>query len=161
MSECDAGQTRPAGPSLDNRGVYCLRAAIAAEPVLRDLADLLGGLHIVPLWQHLAMSPLTGAPIVGLQRVLAACSATGPVAHVEAGYFGGVGTQSATVWDGGTVALGPLYLAEGEPQPADGSPISRALRHLGASRGEHADEFDAVGLGRHRDTASWLPSQTE
>ena len=53
--------------------------------------------------------------------------------------------------------IGPLHLAGGEPIPAEGSPISRALRRLGVVKGEHFDEFDAVGLGRHRETVSWLP----
>ncbi|WP_424185371.1 hypothetical protein ACOBQX_26230 [Actinokineospora sp. G85] len=93
----------------------------------------------------------------GFDDALAACSTTGPVAYVEAEFFGGPGTQSAQVWDGGKVVLGPLHLAEGEPSPAEGSPISQALRRLGVTKGDHFDEFDAVGLGRHRDTEDWLP----
>lgn len=75
---------------------------------------------------------------------------------LEAEYFGGIGTQGAQVWDGGTVVLGPLHLAEGEPFPPGGSPISRALRRLGTVKHGHLDEFDAVGLGRHRVTDEWL-----
>ncbi|MFF1615049.1 hypothetical protein ACFVYA_45435 [Amycolatopsis sp. NPDC058278] len=93
----------------------------------------------------------------GFGHALAAGSADGPVAYVEADYFGGSGTQSAQVWAGGQVVLGPLRLAVGEPIPAEGSPISRALRRLGVVKGEHFDEFDAVGLGRHRETDDWLP----
>jgi hypothetical protein len=78
------------------------------------------------------------------------------VAYIEADYFGGVGTQTAQVWDGGKMALGPLHLAEGEPSPTTGTPISQALRRLGATKGNHVDEFAAVGLGRHRDTDDWL-----
>jgi hypothetical protein len=38
------------------------------------------------------------------------------------------------------------------------APLSRrALRRLGAVKGEHFDEFEAVGLGRHRGTGDWLP----
>ncbi|MET8030591.1 hypothetical protein [Streptomyces avermitilis] len=33
-----------------------------------------------------------------------------PVAYVEADYFGGVGEQQAAVWDGETIALGPLHV---------------------------------------------------
>ncbi|MGA5322152.1 hypothetical protein ACPCIU_17160 [Streptomyces seoulensis] len=36
----------------------------------------------------------------------------GPVARVEAEFFGGLGEQWATVWEGGGVVLGPLHLAE-------------------------------------------------
>lgn len=41
--------------------------------------------------------------------------------------------------------------------PAEGSPISRALRWPGVDAGRHFDEFDAVRLGRHRETDDWLP----
>lgn len=156
--------------------MYRLHAAIAAEPVLRELADSLMHARVVPLGQHLSLLAMTDALFdaatsagalcldgfwkapAGFRQVLAACSAHGPVAYVEAEYFGGVGAQCAQVWDGGTVVLGPLNLADKEPFPVDGSPISQALRRLGAAKGEHADEFDAVGLGRHRDTDDWPSS---
>ncbi|WP_370963784.1 hypothetical protein [Amycolatopsis sp. cg9] len=154
---------------------YQLQATVATEPVLRKLAGMVEDACIVPLAQHLWLLPMTGALFdavavagaaelegfwkapAGFGHALTACSAEGPIAYVEADYFGGSGTQSAQVWDGGRVSLGPLHLAEGKPIPAEGSPISRALRRLGVVRGEHFDEFDAVGLGRHRETDGWLP----
>jgi hypothetical protein len=111
---------------------------------------------------------VTGAPQLdgfwkapaGFGSALAACSANGPVAYVEAEYFGGVGEQSVEVWDSGKVVLGPLSLAEKAPIPAADTPISQALRRLGVTKGDYHDEFDAVGLGRHRDTDDWLPSSS-
>ncbi len=64
------------------------------------------------------------------------------------------------VWDAGQVVLGHLHQAEDAAIPDVGTPISRALRRLGVTKGVHQDEFDAVGLGRHRDTEHWLPSTT-
>ncbi|MEU8415793.1 hypothetical protein AB0C24_23655 [Amycolatopsis japonica] len=154
---------------------YRLQAVIASDNVLRDLADTVEEANIVPLSQHLALLPMSdayfdavtvpGAPkLVGFWKVprgfgsrLVACSATGPVAYVEAEYFGGTGTQTAQVWNDGEVVLGPLQLAEKQPIPASGSPISQALRQLGVVKGDHVDEFDAIGLGRQRDTDDWLP----
>jgi hypothetical protein len=156
--------------------MYCLQAVIATESVLRELVGSIEEARIAPLRQHLSLLPVTdalshavaiaGAPgltgfqkaPVGFDRLLAAGSTTGPVAYVEAEYFGGVGTQTAQVWRAGKVVLGPLHLAEGEPAPAAGTPISQALRQLGATKEDQADEFDAVGLGRHRDTDDWLSS---
>ena len=69
----------------------------------------------------------------GLGRLLAACSATGPAAYVEADYFGGTGTQAAQVWHAGKVVLGPLHKGERESPAVGGSPISQALRRLGAA----------------------------
>jgi hypothetical protein len=154
--------------------MYCLQAVIATESVLRELAGSTTKACIIPLGQHLWLLPMTdalfdavavaGAPELngfwkapaGFDRLLSACSEAGPVALVEADYFGGAGTQTAQVWDAGKVVLGPLRLAMGEPSSTTGTPISQALQRLGAARGNHVDEFAAVGLGRHRDTDGWL-----
>jgi hypothetical protein len=82
------------------------------------------------------------------------------VAYVEADYSGGVGEQSVEVWDSGKVVLDHLHLAAKAPVPAAGTPIAQALRRLGVAKGDYHDEFDAVGLGRHRDTDDWLPSSS-
>jgi hypothetical protein len=152
---------------------YSLEAVIATEPVLCELVGSVRQASIVPLGQRLSLLPMrdeffdavtvVGAPALdgfwkapaGFGNVLAACSARGPVAYVEAEYFGGVGTQAALVWDSGAMVLGPLFEGEDESLPG-GSPISQALRRLGAVRGDHSDEFEAVGLGRHRDTDNWI-----
>ncbi|MFJ3302879.1 hypothetical protein ACIPSA_07140 [Streptomyces sp. NPDC086549] len=128
---------------------YELRAVIAGEALLRAVA----GDRVAPLGQGLSLMPMRDD--LGGAR-LAEWSARGPVALVEAEYFGGVGEQQAAVWDGGALALGPLRVEEGEPFPADGSPISQALRRLGVQAGDGQDEFAAVGLGRHRSTGRWL-----
>jgi hypothetical protein len=158
--------------------MYRLRAVIATEQMLSELAGTIENAHdahIVFAGQHLSLLPMTdvlfdavtvaGASLPdglwkvppALDRMLAACSANGPVAYVEAEYFGGTGEQAAQVWDSGEVVLGPLRLGEEESFPATGSPISQALRRLGVAKDNHYDEFDALGLGRHRDTQDWLP----
>jgi hypothetical protein len=38
--------------------------------------------------------------------------------------------------------------------------LNRALRHLGVIAGDGGDEFDALGLGRHRCTQAWLKTAT-
>src|SRR5438552_14600273 len=118
---------------------FCLEAVIAGEAVLRRLAE---DARIVPLHGPLSMLPMTdeyfdavsvpGAPELegfwkapaGFGRSLGACLELGPVAYVEADYFGGAGTQSAQVWHRGTVVLGPLRVAVGKRPPAAGSLVS-------------------------------------
>ncbi|MFE7188987.1 hypothetical protein [Kitasatospora sp. NPDC057541] len=95
---------------------------------------------------------------VGLERRLAAWSKAGPIACVEADFFGGTGTQRAALWADGRLALGPFTSGEPGPFPPEGSPISRVLRHLGVhlpAGTADRDEFDAVGLAAHRTTAAW------
>src|SRR5690348_4372397 len=108
--------------------MYSIQAVIATGPVLHELASALPGASIVPLAHGLSLAPMTDVLLdvlaktpADLGSVLAACSTAGPVAYVEAEYFGGVGSQLAEVWDAGKVVLGPLHLAEGEPPSADGS----------------------------------------
>lgn len=140
--------------------MYCLQAVVVTESARAELLASVEGARLVPLGYHLSLMPLPETlPEAGEFRIaLAACSEHGAVAYVEAEYFGGVGTQSAQVWDRGETVLGPLHLAEDEPALAAGSPISQALRRLGVAKGDHFDEFDAVGLGRHRHTGDWLSS---
>ena len=156
---------------------YELRAVIAGAEVLRGIARELPAARSAPLGQGLALMPLTGALVDslaaggadgttgpsgfewlpgGFDGRLAAWSAAGPVACVEAEYFGGVGEQRAAVWDGGGLVLGPLLAEEGEPFPADGSPVSQALRRLGVRAGAGEDEFSAVRLDRHRYSERWI-----
>ncbi|MBU2664226.1 hypothetical protein KOI35_12055 [Actinoplanes bogorensis] len=58
-------------------------------------------------------------------------------------YFGGVGDQWACVF------------VAGRRQETDGT-INDALRVLGVRAAGDADEFDTVGLGRHRTTPEYL-----
>ncbi|MGW0770932.1 hypothetical protein [Streptomyces sp. NPDC002676] len=153
---------------------YELRGVVGAESVLRTMTGELPGARSVPLGQGLSLMPMTddlfdsvtdGGPARalgfwwlpgGFDVRLAEWSGRGPVAYVEAEYFGGVGEQQAAVWADGGLVLGPLRVAEGEPFPEAGSPVSRALRRLGAVARGGEDEFSAVGLGRHRYPARWL-----
>ncbi|MDO3410515.1 hypothetical protein QWJ34_12155 [Saccharibacillus sp. CPCC 101409] len=73
-------------------------------------------------------------------------SANGTVAYAEAEYFGGWGDQTCRVWDRGIELL-----AEDR---RDGA-INHALQKLGVTRAEGKDEFDTVGMGRHRQVRCW------
>lgn len=85
-----------------------------------------------------------------------------PLAYVETDYFGGDGWQAAVAWVEGCVVYGPARttdLYEGGrlvPTPLLDGAINRAVRHLGVDRGAVRDEFDALGLGRHRSNERWL-----
>ncbi|MFI6494367.1 hypothetical protein [Streptomyces sp. NPDC050564] len=153
---------------------YDLQAVIADGEALRDAARDLPAARLASIGQGLSLMPMTdalfdsvtnnsGVGALGFwrlpgrfEKVLADWSAGGPVAYVEAEYFGGVGEQRAVVWDGGTIVLGPLHVEEGQPFPPAGSPISRALRRLGVVAGAGEDEFSAVGLDRHRHREGWI-----
>lgn len=155
---------------------YVLQGVIASARVLMPcrgyvhgvVAELNQGLCLAPMTRELFDEVKHGDKVhrgfaacrffpPGFEATLAAWSAVGPVAYVEAEYFAGDGSQFAVVWHDGALTLGPLYRGEDDPPPDRGcSPISQALRRLGAVAGERFDEFDAVGLGLHRDVDGWL-----
>jgi hypothetical protein len=148
---------------------YVLQAVIAGDDLLRSAAQQVPGARIASLGQGLSLLPMTSEVLdavsdgsvsrslgfwrlsADFERKLAEWSAVGPVAYVEAEYFGGAGEQRAVVWVDGALAWGP------SDQRALGiSPISQALRRLGATSGADQDEFTAVGLDRHRHNDGWI-----
>ncbi|MGW2255270.1 hypothetical protein ACWCXH_34565 [Kitasatospora sp. NPDC001660] len=156
---------------------YELRALIGTLELLTVAAAEVPAARVAPLAQGLALIPATPAFLSafrtggderksdggagfawhpeGFELRLAAWSKASPIACVEAEFFGGTGTQRAAVWSDGRLELGPLTSAF-ELFTAEGSPISRALRQLGARVEEgRTDEFGAVGLDAHRSTDGW------
>jgi hypothetical protein len=153
---------------------YTLEAVICPTTVLSVVTQDQPGMVIVPLRQGLSLVPMTdelfdeltdGSPNRphgfwkfpgGFEHVLRSWSSRGPIAYVEAEYFGGVGRQCSAVWNSGTLTFGPVAIEDGQPVPDAGTPISQALARLYVVRGGHHDEFEAAGLSQHRRTEDWL-----
>jgi hypothetical protein len=89
----------------------------------------------------------------GLQALAAEISHRTPVAYISTYYFGGQGGQDAVVWDKGSVRFSPS--TKGYSQGWPNSPISQALRMIGVVAEGGQDEFDSLGLGKHRKTHKW------
>ncbi|WP_157538926.1 hypothetical protein [Hydrogenophaga flava] len=119
--------------------------------------SLKASLHMLPLGDDAAkfhgipLLPFTDegeteapSPLARLCEVL---SQNRTIAYIEAEIFGGSGTQASVIFSNGVQV--------GQPIVADDA-INQALRGLGVSKGNAFDEFEAVGLGRHRDTDRWL-----
>jgi hypothetical protein len=153
---------------------YDLQAVVAGDEILRCASRDIPGARLAPLRQGLALMPITdglfdavtdGSTVGalgfwrlpgGFEAVLAQWSAAGHVAYVEVEYFGGVGKQRAAVWAGGVLAWGPVDAPAKRRFSRAVSPASQALRQLGARSGWGEDEFDAVGLDRHRNNDAWV-----
>jgi hypothetical protein len=89
----------------------------------------------------------------GLHALAIEISHDCPVAFVSTCYFGGQGSQNALVWDSGSLRFSPTTPRYDQGWP--NSPISQALRAIGVVAEEGMDEFDTVGLGKHRHTHRW------
>ena len=128
-------------------------ALVPLTPVLTDDVDELTWLDR----RRLAPSPHPSLS-AGVAAVLAEASAAGPLAYVETDSFGGVGEQHAAVWERGAVVLGPLASRTAwdderlDLAPPEAQAINRALRRMGVTTRGGQDPFDALGLGRYRDT---------
>lgn len=81
-----------------------------------------------------------------LERVIRDASDGAQLAYIETDYFGGIGTQSAIGWENGAVACGPFG------SNSNVRPIDTVLAWMGAVANTGSDEFDALTLGRFRDT---------
>lgn len=168
----------PEAPYRDLVG-YALEAFLAPPAVARQIAAEVGGTRAVDLYAQFALVPLgrnavsalspgdeevmsllTAQPLPErLADLLRRVSLQGPVAYVEADFFGGIGTQGAIVFDRGEVVFGPVVDPRPVPvHPSQGRAINQALRMMGVDRGSAVDEFAALDLGRHGETAEWLTS---
>ena len=82
-----------------------------------------------------------------VKSLCAKYSVNGQMAYVEAEFFGGEGVQGCAVFRNGETVLGPVV---------GDAAINEALIMLGAGKLTSGDEFDAVGLNRHRNTDAWV-----
>jgi hypothetical protein len=83
-------------------------------------------------------------------------SHNGSVACVNTYYFGAQGGQEALVSDKGSLRFSSA--SPGHDQNWPNSPISQTLRIIGVVAEQGMDEFDTVGLGKHRETHRWAKS---
>jgi len=144
---------------------YSLQALIAQQGVFPS--SLPEGLEIIELQENMQMIPLGtsvqeryGIPflpltddgatemLVSLRSLCQKIGADAKVAYIEAEIFGGMGTQANAIIERNGDVSGPVIAVDA---------INSALRCLGVKPIKGQDEFDAVGLGKHRDTDNWLP----
>jgi hypothetical protein len=153
---------RAAGDKIKNKMGYYLQALIGKNQTLKVNALLFQSARFVLLEQDIAMIPITEelceeidaiSQVEGFYKLspeieewAKRISASGFVAYVEAEFFGGDGGQGAIAWNAGYRVLEPIN---------EQNAINRVLKLLGVDRKNAYDEFDAVGLGKHRDTNDW------
>ena len=73
-----------------------------------------------------------------------------PVAYIEADYFGGVGQQSVIMIDKENIILDVRAKDSGY------GAINLILKEFGVIRERNLDEWDTIGLLRHRHTDDWI-----
>lgn len=145
---------------------YSIQAFVALQGTLN--ADTSNGLQVIPLDNGVEIIPigsttrkLYGIPFLPLTdegsgelpaTLLELYSSLGsqrPVAYIEAESFGGSGAQAHV--------LISEYGAGAGVNVSDRA-INDALAWLGVQPRNGKDQFDTVGLGKHRETDGWLAS---
>jgi hypothetical protein len=154
---------------------HCIQALIAPRRVLEEARATFPMAVVCPLPQDFALVPITdalddallasafGQVVDAAEEVVTPTIAAfasylsrhGSVLWVSTDYFGGRGGQDAVMW---TLEHEVLCLGD---TPDDmsawpDSPISLALRRLGVVAADGQDEFDTLGLGRHRSNEAWV-----
>lgn len=132
------------------------RPEVLAHAIARRPVALADGFALVPLerdwFQAFDADPLNVEHVLPVMIPFALeASAHGPIAYLHIETFGGAPDQCVVVWDGGEVVM-----AEQVEEATDDLPSNAALRLLGVVAPDGQDEFDTLGLGRHRDTDDWL-----
>lgn len=109
---------------------------------------------VVPLAQGFAFLPLDNDLYEEIYKVnrypmkwLAKRLDEAPLVWIETDYFGGFGKQSAILWKDGK--------KKRFREVAMDSAIDKALKELGVVCENDNDEFDMLGLGKHRSNESW------
>ncbi len=132
--------------------IFALRpeAQIFVVPLSDDLQDDLHSQFGTGDWLERGPRISTGD-----MAFAAKASRLAGVGYLETEYFGGDGEQSAVLWKGGELAVGPLCFAingkdSGIGRPRSLWPINVVLRGLGFVATSFADEFEAFGLGDYR-----------
>jgi hypothetical protein len=133
-------QTLKANVSLfQNARIVLLEHDIAIIPITDELCEEIDAINQIEVEGFNKLSPK-------IEEWAMRISATGLVAHVVAEFFGGDGGQSAIAWNASSRVLGPIFEQDS---------INQVLKLLGVDRKNAHDEFNAVGLGIHRDTHDW------
>ena len=145
---------------------YVLQAILAKEEIIARLCTELKAGKTIGLEQGFAMIPVDAklADIIDpakdsesiddfimltdtLEKTLLEGLKEAKFAYLESEFFGGSGGHQGIVWEAGKRILKVSESYTG---------ANRILQKLGVNRTSQLDEFDCLGLGRHRSVDDWL-----
>ena len=154
---------------------YELQAAVAAAPLIAEMARRFQRAVAVPLNQGLALIPASGSwlgevtqPGEGrpfpafdllswsLAGFLREASVRGPVVYLEIEETQDLTFEAAVGWSGGELALPPRVLRPGEARPPGGGPVVEAFRLLDVAGEPGQDDWASFGLYQFSHMEQWL-----
>lgn len=90
--------------------------------------------------------------LLALSSVGCLVSENAKVAYIEAEFFGGDGMQASMVFENGKITL---------DKTVSRNAINSALHYLGVEKLTYIDEFEALRLGKYRNTEQWITTKNE
>ncbi len=86
-----------------------------------------------------------------VKSLLEKYSSGGMLAYMETDYFGGVGSQTAILYENGRLRISPIQTNDFTLWTKDDNrAINIILKELGVKKEDDFDEFDSVGLNGYR-----------
>lgn len=145
---------------------YNLKAFIGQVENLGSVTARFKNAKLISLTQQIALIPMTGDLFneingyrannnidgyeyltTNIELEILKTIHTGLIAYIEVEYFGGIGVQNGILWKNGK-----RKLEHSGPKDA----VNSILQQFGITRSKSRDEFDTVGLNRHRYTEDWI-----
>lgn len=145
---------------------YNLKAFIGQVERLEPVTSRFKNAKLISLNEQIALIPMTGDlfneindyrtnnNIDGYEYLTTAIESeilktinTGLIAYIEVDYFGGVGIQNGILWKNDK----RIFEHRGTKDV-----VNSILQQFGITRSKSGDEFETVGLNRHRYTEDWL-----
>ena len=121
--------------------VYLINKSDLRNSTINSVIDGTDDNHSEIVWTELKEGILLTTDIIGFKKF----RKDKMVAKIRTDYFGGIGCQSAKVFENGKKILN-----QDDEYDSRLNPINSALKLLGVVRKGNMDEFDTIGLGSYR-----------
>lgn len=154
--------------------MHCIRAIITSFQYEGDLPniELIENVHLIP--RTAQNSEKVSGPFLmfsnNTEEIIKDLSFKGKCAYIETDFWGGSGTQLASVWENGELLEGPFisfhHMKNEDKEIPDDTTmkyfaINHCLKSLGVNKANSKDEFDTIGLVNYRSNHDILKSIKE
>lgn len=145
---------------------YNLKAFIGQVESLESVTTQFKNAKLISLTQQIVLIPMTGDLFneindyrtnnnidgyeyltTDIESEILKTIHIGLIAYIEVEYFGGTGVQNGILWKNGK----RIFEHSGTKDV-----VNLILKQFGITRSKSRDEFETVGLNRHRYTEDWL-----
>jgi hypothetical protein len=123
---------------------HCISVYLLKQEDIRDnkITEVLDKKEKFPKVTHLGANIYAATEIPNFKEF----SKGKEIGEISTDYFGGAGSQAATLWKDGK----KFFSRSDEDSWSDPGPINELLKSMGVVNSPGMDEFDTINLGRYR-----------